>query len=135
MAVDNKQSNTQLVLAALFALATNWDSTESRTGRRGEYQTTGASMFRIRELGEDERAVIEATCASLGIEVSPDELDDVFKGDYEYQVSFACNRFPSKGSNVGGIRLTSNEMRTIERLRIIAEKKPQAVQELLKRVA
>src|SRR6266702_5265698 len=129
--INTEQSNTQLILGALFALAVDWESAETRTGRRGQYQTTGASMFRIRELSEDERAILEATCAALGMELAPEDLDEIFQGEFEYQVSFACNRFSSKGSVVSGVRLTSNEMRTIERLKAIAEKKPEAVRELL----
>lgn len=135
MPVDSGSSNKQLLVAALFSILTNWDETEARTGRRGEYRTTGASMFRVRELQDEDKAILAASCAALGVDVESEEIDEIFGGDYEYQVSFACNRFPSKSVSVAGIRLTGNEMRTVERLKQIAAKKPQAVAELLKKAA
>lgn len=129
--MPEENSNNQAVLAALFAIMTNWDEAEVRAGRRGEYRTTGANMFRLRELAGEERGRVEAACAAVGIGIESEEIDEMFNGDYEYQISFACNRFVSKGATVSGIRLTGNEMKAVERLRVIAEKKPQAVAELL----
>lgn len=132
MPINTTETSNNLILAALMALATDWDHAEQRMGRRGEYRTTGANMIRMRELTDEEKQAVVAGASALGMDVDEEDLEDVFSGTHEYQASFAVNRFTMKNASYGGLRLTQNEARTIERLRTIAERKPEAVQEALK---
>lgn len=129
--VNEQGSNQGLIVAALFALVTDWDEQETRQGRRGEYRTTGASMFRIRTLQEDEADSIKAIAGTFGLDLDDDELQEIFSGDYEYQISYACNRFESKTGGIAGGRLTQNEMRTLERAKTILLNKEAAATRIL----
>ena len=134
MPTINTVANSEYaIVAELLAIIVNWPETESRIGRRGEFYTTGAQMVRVRELDEEELSRLTSMATALGLDYDEEELKKVFSGDFEYQVSFACNRFPSKSGKAagGGMRLTANEMRAVERLRAISEKKPQAVAQAL----
>lgn len=104
-----------LLVAALFALVTNWEDAETRTGRRGDYRTTGASMYRLRNLDEEELDQVKLMCGVFGLDYDEDDLAVFFAGDYEYQVSYACNRFATKAGGLASSRLTSQERRTLDR--------------------
>lgn len=136
MPIANTTGTPQgLVLAALLAVITNWNETEARQGRRGEYHTTGANMVRVSELTDDEKELVIAAANAIGVDCTDEDIAEVFDGEYEYQASLSCNRFGRKGSNVAGVRLTQNDMRTVERFRRIAESKPQAIEQILKKIA
>lgn len=120
-----------VLVAALFALVTDWDQAEIRAGRRGEYRTTGASMHRLRTLTTDEIGQLVATAGTVGVNTDEGELLVFFGGDYEYQVSYACNRFATRAT-VGGQRLTANEQRTLERAQSILQSKPRAAERAIK---
>ena len=87
-------------------------------------------MYRIRELNPQELEVIKIVVGALGLEADDESLTETFAGDFEYQVSYACNRFATVS---GGRqpRLTANEMRTLERARGILANKEQAAAAVL----
>lgn len=123
--VEEQGVTKQVILAALVVLLADWDSAQKRTGRRGEYLTTGALSTRFRELPEEvQRGCMEAV-ALLGLDVNDGELDAFFNAGHEYQVSYSINRFGASGSS--GKTLTSNELRSVERVRTLIEKKGKAV--------
>lgn len=130
MPVESESANHGLVVAALFALLTDWDKAETRQGRRGEFRTTGANMYRIRELQPEETEQIKMLAATFGIDTDEEDLQEMFSGEYEYQISYACNRFATKsGKYAQGPRLTSQELRTLERAKqILAQKEGAATQ-------
>lgn len=124
--VEEQGVTKQVILAALVVLLADWDNAQKRTGRRGEYLTTGALSTRFRELPEEvQRGCMEAV-GSLGLDVNDGELDAFFNAGHEYQVSYSINRFGASGSSTGKT-LTSNELRSVERVRTLIEKKGKAV--------
>lgn len=118
-----------VLVAALLAVLTDWDKAEVRAGRRGEYRTTGASMYRIRELNEQEKQQVMLACGTLGIDVDEDDLSEIFTGGFEYQASYSCNRFVTGTGS--GITLTSNERRILDRAASILIKKEKAAAAVL----
>lgn len=125
--VESVPLETNRILAALLAVLTNWERAEVRQGRRGEYRTTGASLVRIRAL-DDEKEIeaIRMVTGLLGMDIDDDDLEEIFSGDFEYQVSYACNRFPTAGSAARVPRLTQNETRTLQRASTIIASKGDA---------
>lgn len=110
--VENQQ---EVFLAAMMVLLTDWENTERRQGRRGEYATTGAQSFRLREIPRDMAAAIAQSLSTLGFELSEDDIAQCFANEFDYQVSFSINRFPLKQT----AGLTATDMRAIERVRAI----------------
>ena len=128
-------SDKGLIVAALLAVVTDWERAEVRSGRRGEYRTTGASMYRLRELSAEDADVLKTLCGALGIDEDEKELLASFAGDYEFQVSYACNRFATKAGSIGAQRLTNNELRTLERAKQIVAAKSSAASVVLRQAA
>lgn len=124
-----KATRNVSMIAALLAISVNWDDDNSVTvkeGRRGEYRTTSAQMERIRVLNDEEAQELANIAGSMGLDVSEGELKEFFSGDFEYQISYACNRFATV---TGGRtqRLTAKELRTLEQARnILADKEAAA---------
>lgn len=118
MPVNKQSADHGLIVAALLAAVTNWDETETRIGRRGQYHTTGASMYRIRQLTPEEADSVKVIVGTLGVDLDDEDITEIFDGEHEFQVSYACNRFEVRGG-VGSQRLTQNEMRTLERAKLI----------------
>lgn len=116
----------QTLLAALVVLLADWDNAEERTGRRGKYLTTGAMSTRFRELPEDVQDRCMEALSTLGLDINAGELDAFFNAGHEYQVSYSINRFGVSGGS-GEKPLTSNELRSVERVRTLIEKKGKTV--------
>ena len=87
-------------------------------------------MERLRELAPEELDSVQAVCGALGLDVDNEELREFFSGDFEYQASFAVNRFETKATG-GGQRLTQNELRTLERAKLILGRKERAAASFL----
>ena len=118
------------VVVAVLAIATNWNFAEVRPGRGSDHLTTGAQSEQIRELSADEIDSVQAVCGAFGIDVDDDELREFFSGEYRYQGSFSVNRFETAARR-GGQRLTQNELRTLERAKLILGRKERAAASFL----
>lgn len=123
--MQGQPKDSGLMVAMLLALTTSWEQAEIRSGRRGEYRTTGASMFRFRDVTPEVAEMLTTTCGTLGVDVDEDAIRELFSGEFEFQISYACNRFSTRPA-IGGQRLTSNEVRTLERAKAILVSKEQA---------
>lgn len=108
-------SSKSAFMAAMLVLLTDWSETERRQGRRGEYATTGAQSFRLREIPGDVVQAIQASLEALGHEVSEEEIAQCFDNEFDYQVSYSINRFPlAKTSG-----LTSADVKAIDRVKTL----------------
>lgn len=130
---EGLKQKTAVVIAALIAMSTNWDQAEVRTGRRGQYRTTGASMIRLREVKPEIGEQVAHIAGMLGLELDDEDIEEMFNGDFEFQISYACNRFATKTGTIGSTRITQNEMRTLERAAEILKRKDSAEQVLRER--
>lgn len=126
-AVSSTKNGT--LVAALVAAITNWDEAETRQGRRGDFKTTGANMIRLKELDSSEREQLSLVCGAMGCDLDDEELEELFAGSFEFQVSFSCNRFPV--SSASGPALTMAERRVLDKAAGILVRKEKAAAELL----
>lgn len=125
-----KSQDSELLIAALLVMFTNWDNTETREGRRGKYHTTGASQLpRMKTIPKDIKSNLISIANSIGMDIEEEEIDELFSGLHEYQLSFAINRFESRTGD--GISLTSREQKAVQTVVELLARKPEAVTEKL----
>lgn len=113
-----KDAQATTLLAALVATLVDWDNSEERTGRRGEYHTTGANSLRLREVEGPMLRAVCATLHSVGVDCEESDIAELLDGRYEFQISFAANRFSSKSQR----GLSATEMRALDRAAQIMDK-------------
>lgn len=115
MATGDRPSK-DLIIGAMIVMLTNWDSSEVRTGRRGDYLTTGAMQIRFRTVPKETQMSVLMALRALGEDIDEEELAEVFNGNDEFQMSFAINKFQSKSRG-----LSTADQRAIERVKALLE--------------
>lgn len=125
----DKDVKTDMLIAVLLVLLTDWDNVQERQGRRGTYVTTGALSTRFREVPDEVQQAVRQSLEVLGIYLNEEDLDLFFDGEHEYQVSHAINRFAMTGGK--DRPLTANEMKSIDRVKALLQRKGGAVTDRL----
>lgn len=115
--VEDSQLPGELLVGSLFALLTNWQNAEARVGRRGTYLTTGSMSFRVRTLTPELKQTLINALPVLNIGIEEKDLDALFSGQHEYQISFAINKFRSKVNS----DFSAIEQRAIEKVRALLD--------------
>lgn len=129
---QGEKTRNEVLIGALAILLTDWSQTENRIGRRRQFHTTGATQVRLRTLDERTREDLYQVAMVLGIPVGQEDIEMIFSGNEDYQMSFSINRFEMVG---GG--LSSTDKRAIERVKGLLddEKFSHKVLDTLKRAA